>query len=153
MRRINKFELKPVALVDSNIIVYAMVKDYSDNRLHQKCLEFIEKGLRGKLDCTLALDPIIIAETFSVLRKTLDCNDAEFRVNTLLRSDRINFLSTSKEACQNAVRWANEKNVPVNDAMIAADALEYSAPVYTMDEEHFKRLEKYGIRMINPAKT
>lgn len=139
--------------MDSNIIVYAMVKDYSDNQLHQKCLEFIEKGLRGKLDYVLALNPIIIAETYSVLRKMLDSDDAEFRVNTLLRSDRINFLTTSKEACQNAVRWANEKNVPVNDAMIAADALEYSAPVYTMDEEHFKNLEKYGIRMINPAKT
>jgi len=128
-----------------------MVKDYSDNRLHHKCLEFIEKGLTGKLDYALALDPIIVAETFSILRKTLDCDDAEFRVNTLLRSDRITFLSTSKEACQNAVQWAKEKNMPVNDAIIAADAHEYSAPVYTMDEEHFKKLGKYGIRMINPA--
>ena len=128
-----------------------MVKDYSDNRLHHKCLEFIEKGLTGKLDYTLALDAIIIAETYSVLRKTLDCDDAEFRVNTLLRSDRISFLSTSKEACQNAVRGAKEKNVPVNDAMIAADAVEFAAPIYTIDK-HFNKLEEYGVKPINPLK-
>jgi len=89
--------LKPIALIDSNIIVYAMVKDYSDNRLHHKCLEFIEKGLTGKLDYALALDPIIVAETFSILRKTLDCDDAEFRVNTLLRSDRITFYQPPRK--------------------------------------------------------
>jgi len=151
VRRINKLESKPVALVDSNVIVYAMVKDYLDNQLHQECLEFIEKGLRGKLNYTLTLNPIIIAEVFSVLRKSLDCDDAEFRVSTLLRSDRINFLSTSKEACQNAIKWAKEKNVPVNDAMIAADASEFAAPIYTMDE-HFNKLEEYGVKIINPTR-
>jgi predicted nucleic acid-binding protein len=150
--RINKPESKPIAIVDSNVIVYAMVKDYSDNQLHQKCLAFLEKGLKGELDYVLALDPIITVEVFSVLRKTLDCDAAEFRVNTFLRSSRIAFLPTSREACQNAVKWAKKKNVPVNDAMIGANAAEYAAPIYTLDE-HFNKLEEYGVKTIKPTKT
>ena len=152
MGRINKPESKPIAIVDSNVIVYAMIKDYSDKQLHQKCLALLEKGLKGELDYVLALDPIITVEVFSVLRKTLDSDAAEFRVTTFLRSSRIAFLSNSREACQNAVQWAKEKNVPINDAMIGANAVEYAAPVYTLDE-HFNKLEEYGVKTINPTKT
>lgn len=144
-------ESKRHALLDTNVIVYAMVTDYSD-RLHRKCLALVEKGLKGETDYILALDPIIIVETFSVLKETLGYTEAESRVSTLLRSRRIDFLLTSREACQNAVRWAKEKAVPVNDAMIGANAAEHSALVYTADEGHFKKLEKYGVRIVNPTK-
>lgn len=143
--------MKPHALVDTNIIVYAMVKDYPDE-FHRKCLALVEKGFKGESDHILALNPIIIVEVFSVLKETLGCNEAESRVSTLLRSRRVDFLSISKEACQNAIQWAKEKNVPVNDAMIGANAAENSALIYTADETHFKKLEEFGVKTLNPIK-
>jgi predicted nucleic acid-binding protein len=150
--RIIKAPNKPFAIVDSNVIVYAMVNDVSSSRYHQTCLSLIEKGFKGELDYVLGINPVIVVEVFSVLRKILSCNEAESRVNLLLRSKRIAFLQISKEECQNAIKWAKEKNIPVNDALIAANAVEYAQLVFTVDEEHFKKLEKYGVKISNPVK-
>jgi predicted nucleic acid-binding protein len=139
--------------MDSNILVYAVVDQYPDEICHQKCLLLLEQGLRGKLNFVLALNPIIVVEAFSALRKLLTCNEAEFRVGSLLRSNRLAFLSISKEACQNSVRWAREKNVPVNDAIIGANMIEQAQLIYTADEEHFRKLEEYGVKITNPLRA
>lgn len=141
---------KPLALVDSNILVYAMLKDYPDREKHQKCLNLLNRGLKGELDYILAINPIIIVEVFTVLRKLLSDVEAETRINTLLSSRRIGYLSITKEACQTAVQWAKKANVPVNDAMIAASMTDNVKLIYTADE-HFKKLEELGIVMCNPT--
>lgn len=151
MARISNVESKPLALVDSNVIVYAMIKNYPDKIRHEKCLAFLERGLKGELNYILTINPIIIVEVFSALRKLLSCNEAELRTSSLLRSRRLGFLSISKEACQNSVQWAKEKNIPVNDAVIAASVVEYAQLMYTVDEEHFKKLEGYNLKILNPT--
>ena len=151
MARISIVESKPLAIVDSNVIVYAMIKDYPDKMRHEKCLALLDRGLRGELNYILTVNPIIIVEVFSVLKKLLNCNEAEFRVSALLRSRRLGFLSISKEACQNSVQWAKEKNIPVNDAVIAASMIEHAQLIYTIDEEHFKKLEGYNVKILNPT--
>lgn len=130
-----------------------MIKDYPNELYHRKCLTLLENGLKGELEYILSLNPIIVVEVFSALRKLLNWSEAEFRTGSLLRSRRIAFLSISKEACQNSVRWAKEKSVPINDAMIGANMVEYAHVIYTVDEEHFKPLEEHGIRILNPIKS
>ena len=44
------------------------------------------------------------------------------------------------------------KNIPVNDALIAASMIEHAQLVYTIDEEHFKKLEAYNVKILNPIK-
>ena len=149
----SKAESKPFAIIDSNVIVYAMIKDYPIKLCHEKCLSLLEKGLKGELDYILALNPVIVVEVFSALRKLLDCNEAESKVGSLLRSRRLAFLPISKEACQNAVQWAKEKNIPVNDALIGANMAEYAHLIYTIDEDHFKKLKEYGVKILNPIKA
>lgn len=151
MARISNVESKPLALVDSNVIVYAMIKDYPDKMRHEKCLDLLERGLKGELNYILTVNPIIIVEVFSALRSLLSCNEAALRTSSLLRSRRLGFLSISKEACQNSVQWAKEKNIPVNDAVIAASVVEYAQLMYTVDEEHFKKLEGYNLKILNPT--
>lgn len=130
-----------------------MIKDYPNELYHRKCLTLLENGLKGELEYILSLNPIVVVEVFSALRKLLNWSEAEFRTGSLLRSRRIAFLSISKEACQNSLMWAKEKSVPINDAMIGANMVEYAHVIYTVDEEHFKRLEEHGIRILNPIKS
>jgi predicted nucleic acid-binding protein len=130
-----------------------MIKDYPNELSHRKCLTLLENGLRGELEYILSLNSIVVVEVFSALRKLLNWSEAEFRTGSLLRSRRIAFLSISKEACQNSVRWAKEKSVPINDAMIGANMVEHAHVIYTVDEEHFKRLEEHGVRILNPIKS
>ena len=144
---------KPLALVDSNVLIYALVTGYPTVQFHEKCLELLEKGLKGELDYILALNPIIVSEAFSVIRKIVGSAEAENRVGSLLRSRRVAFLTVSKEACQASMHWAKEKNVPVNDALIAFNATQNAELIYTADEEHFCRLVDQGIKIINPTKS
>lgn len=143
---------KPLAILDSNVVVYSMVTDYPNRAHHTKCHNLLETGLKGELDHILSLNPIVVVEAFSALKRLLNWNEAEFRIGSLLRSRRVAFLSISREASQKSVRWAKEKRVPVNDAMIGANMVELADLVYTADEDHFKKLEEYGVRFINPLK-
>ena len=152
MARVSKAEMKPLAVVDSNVMVYSMITDYPNELYHKKCCILLEKGLKGELDYILSLNPIVIVEVFSALRRLLNWSEAEFRTGSLLRSERIVFLSISREAAQNSVRWAKEKRIPVNDAMIGANMVEQANVIYTIDEDHFKKLEDYGVKILNPIK-
>lgn len=152
MAGVGGVKAKPLALLDSNVIVYSMVTDYPSELYHGKCRVLLEKGIKGELDHILCLNPIVVVEAFSALRKLLDWEEAGFRTGSLLRSRRIAFLSISKEAAQNSVLWAKEKGIPINDAMIGANMVERAALLYTVDEGHFKKLEDYGVKILNPLK-
>ena len=152
MARVSKVESKPLAILDSNVIVYAMLKDYPDKLYHRKCLTLLEKGLKGELEYILCLNPVIVIEVFSALRSLLNSSEAEYRTGSLLYSRRLAFLSVSREACTNSVRWANENNVPINDALIGANMVEYADLIYTVDEDHFTKLEEHGVKILNPIK-
>ena len=149
MARINTPKTKLLAIVDSNILVYALIKDYPDKERHEKCLALIDRGLRGQLDYCLAVNSTIIAEVFTVLKGMLGKDAAEARMATMLNSKHIAYLPISKEACKNAVEWATKLSIPVNDALIAACAAEQAPTIYTNDEEHFKKLETHNLTIIN----
>jgi len=149
---VGKAEAKPLAIVDSNVIVYSMVSDYPNKLYHRRCHILLEKGLKGELDYILSLNPIVAVEVFSALRRLLNWNEAEFRTGSLLLSKRIAFLTISREACQNSVEWAKEKRIPINDAMIGANMVEQANLIYTIDEDHFKKLEEHGVKILNPIK-
>jgi len=127
-----------------------MITNYPNRLYHRRCRILLEKGLKGELDYILSLNSIVIVEVFSALRRLLNWSEAEFRTDSLLRSKRIAFLSISREAAQNSVRWAKEKRVPVNDAMIGANMVEQANRIYTIDEDHFRKLEEYGVKILNP---
>jgi predicted nucleic acid-binding protein len=152
LARVSKAETKPLAILDSNVIVYSMITDYPNKPHHRSCRTLLEKGLKGELDHILSLNPIVIFEVFSALKTLLNRNEAEYRTSSLLRSNRIAYLSISKEASQNSVQWAKEKKIPVNDAMIGASMVEQANLIYTVDEDHFKKLEEYGVKILNPIR-
>jgi len=129
-----------------------MITDYPNKLYHRRCRILLEKGLKGELDYILSLNPIVAVEVFLALRRLLNWSEAEFRAGSLLRSKRIAFLSISRDASQNSVRWAKEKSILVNDAMIGANMVENADLIYTIDGDHFKKLEEYGVKILNPIK-
>ncbi len=145
-------EPKPFAIVDSNVVIYAMINNLSSKQTHEACLQLIEDGFKGKLACILAINNVIVVEVFTVLKRTVNSIVAESRVGQLLKSRRIEFLHISREECQSAIRWAKETNIPVNDALIGANAAKHSGFIYTVDEDHFSRISKFGIKIVNPVK-
>ena len=151
MGRITSPKTKPLAIVDSNIIVYALNTDYADKECHKKCLSLLESGLKGQLEFVLALNPIVVVEVFSVLKKILGKSEAGSRISGLLQSKRLGYVTLSREACRTSVQWAKHHSIPVNDALIAACAAEFAPTIYTIDTEHFKRLESQGLTIINPT--
>ena len=151
MGRIARPETKALAILDSNVIVFALNTDYADKECHEKCLTLLERGLKGQLDFVLALNPIVVVEVFSVLRKLLGKIEAESRISGLLQSKRLGYVTVSREACRTSVKWAKQHNIPVNDALIAACAAESAPTIYTSDTEHFKRLESQDLTIINPT--
>lgn len=140
-----------LGLVDSNVLVYALVKDYPSAEVHAKSLELIEKGLKGQLGRTLCLSPIVVVEAFFAITRLLDLAQAEFRILSFLKSNRIGYLTASRSASMKAVTWAKEAAVPLNDAVMAAIAVENSALLYTADYEHFSKLKKYGVAFSDPT--
>ena len=82
----------------------------------------------------------------------LDFEQAEYRLLSFLRSRRVGFLTASRLASEKAVTWAKEAEVPVNDALMAAVAVENAALLYTADDKHFTKLRKYGVVFKNPIR-
>jgi predicted nucleic acid-binding protein len=111
----------------------------------------LSKTILTRHDMKNAINPIIVVEVFTVLRKILSCSEAQSRISSLLSSRRLAYLSVTREACQIAVQWAKTANIPVNDALIAANATGNAQLIYTADEEHFKKLESYNIATLNPT--
>jgi len=52
-------ESKPLAILDSNVIVYSIVTDYPDKTCHKRCFGLLERWLRGELQHILSLDPLL----------------------------------------------------------------------------------------------
>jgi len=58
-------EAKPLAVLDSNVIVYWVVTDYPTGAYHEKCRVVLETGLSGELDHISSLNPVVVIEVFS----------------------------------------------------------------------------------------
>jgi len=57
-------ESNPLAILDSNVVVYSMVRNYPSKTYHDKYFTMLEKGLKGELDYILCLHPIAVIEAF-----------------------------------------------------------------------------------------
>jgi len=45
-----------------------------------------------------------------------------------------------------------QAKILVNDAMIGENRVEQANLIYTIDEDHFEKLEEYGVKILNPIR-
>lgn len=108
-------------LVDSPVLIEAA----SDRPLSTKC--------RSRLAEDYAVNAVILAEFYGFFRRHAGKETALLRTEALLRSPRARMEAITEYACLRAVAIDREACQGLNDALIAAHALETGRPVLTLD--------------------
>ncbi len=90
---------------------------------------------------------VVLAEILQGARSTRQFDELEDRLTAM------SYLDTGKDAWVGAAHLFRELRakgamIPITDLLIAATALQYNEPVYTLDE-HFERVP--GLRLFSPG--
>ncbi|NVM05179.1 MAG: type II toxin-antitoxin system VapC family toxin [Candidatus Helarchaeota archaeon] len=135
-----------IAFIDSNIIIFANIKNSPD---HAKSLALLEKALKGEfIGC---INPIIAIEAHYKLMKYIDSSEAKYRINSLLDSFKLRFFSITKGTLKKGFDISDINKIATNDSIIIASMLENNVnKIYTDNEIDFKKYPK--IKVVNPLK-
>ncbi|MHA1143367.1 MAG: type II toxin-antitoxin system VapC family toxin [Candidatus Helarchaeota archaeon] len=135
-----------LSFIDSNIIIFANIRNFPE---YHQALNIMEMGLKGTL--RLCYNTIIALETHYKLNKLIGTEEANFRVEVLLKSRRLIYFDISKNTIQKAISITKDFNIRTNDAVIVASMLENNiTKIYTDNETDFMKVPK--LQVINPIK-
>ncbi len=125
-------------LVDSNIWIFAEVSNCQEHEAAVKGYEaFMKKD-------TIAINAIIASEIFHKLSKLFDQDSAYVRVNNILQNPSIEWLDLGRTTSIRAIKLAKNSKIRINDALIAEQAMETGAKVFT-DDKDFNRVKGLAI--------
>ncbi|HUY00320.1 MAG TPA: PIN domain-containing protein [Candidatus Deferrimicrobium sp.] len=135
-----------LSFIDSNILVFANVKNFPE---YEKAVSILEMGLKGTLN--LCINTIIALETHYKLVKLINTEEANYRVETLFKSKRFIFFNISKKTIQDGFSIAKQYNLRTNDAVIIASMYENNIPkIYTDNTRDFQKVK--NLELINPIR-
>ncbi len=133
-----------LSFLDSNIIIFANIKNFPE---YKYAVNILEMGLKGELN--LCINTIIALETHYKLTKLINIEEANYRVGTIFKSRRILYFNISKETVQQGFSIAKKYNIKTNDAVIVASMLENNiSKIYTDNENDFRKIK--NLEIINP---
>ncbi|MEK6888466.1 MAG: PIN domain-containing protein [Candidatus Aenigmatarchaeota archaeon] len=140
-----------IALVDTNIIVYAY--DTFDKRKHDKCKSLVEAAFKG--ENRLAVSNQILAETFFVLTRKLknpiSLDDASTIISAIVDSVNWEKINYTHETVRKAALLSKNRNISIWDALIGETALENGIRrIYTENIKDFVKIP--GLNVENPMK-
>lgn len=131
---------------DSNIIVFANVKNFPE---YKKAVGILEMGLKGQLK--LCFNTIIALETHYKLLKLINIEEANYRVETLFKSMRLFYFDVLMSTLQKGFSIVKKNNIRTNDAVILASMYENGiSKIYTDNETDFQKVK--DIEIINPIR-
>lgn len=121
-------------IVDSNVWIFAEIINGPEHEAAVKGYEsFMKKDV-------VAINAIIVSEVFHKLSKLFDSDLAYARVNNILQNPSIEWLDMRRNTSLRAIKLANNSKMKINDAVIAEQALEFNAKIFT-DDKNFKRVK------------
>lgn len=120
--------------VDSNIFIFANIKDYPE---YETAKEKIEKIVETD---TLAVNPIIVSEVNYKLYRLLGSKESLKRTLKILSSEYVNYIPIEKNTVTGAVNLSYSKNIRINDAIIAVHVLDSNAGLLTDNVKDFKKI-------------
>jgi predicted nucleic acid-binding protein len=121
-------------ILDSNVWIFSEIINCPEHEAAVKGYKsFMEKD-------TIAINAIVASEVFHKLSRLFDSDLAYVRVNNILHNPSIEWLDLTRNTSIRAIDLANKIKIRINDALIAEQALEFGAKLFT-DDKDFKKVK------------
>jgi predicted nucleic acid-binding protein len=127
-------------IIDSNIWIFGEIANAPE---HDAAVKAYESMVEND---TIATNAIIISEVFHKLSRLFDRDTAYSRVINILQNPSIEWLEIGRDTSISAVRLAKNAQIKINDALIARQALEADAKLFT-DDSDFKKIK--GLKILS----
>lgn len=131
--------MDPMIILDSNVWVFAEVKDAPE---HPGAL----RGVRASMADAVGINVVVLSEVFHVVSRYFGASSASERVRTILSHPSIRWLEFSQDVGCDAMALAQEARLRINDALIAAQALDIKAAVLTDNVRDFRKVK--GLKVL-----
>lgn len=126
-------------IVDSNVWIFAEVKDAPE---HQAAVNRIQSLLTKG---AVATNVVIASEVFHKIARLYGAGRARERLHTLLAHPSIHWMEFTQDVAEHAMKLAEESGIKINDALIAAQALDAKAEVLTDNARDFRRIKRLKV--------
>jgi len=127
-------------IVDSNIWIFSEIEEYPENKIAR---DILIDTINSKV---AIINPIIISETYHKLSIIVGSERAKIRLLHMLENERIIYLQLGKNTLRKAILLAANKNIRINDAIIAQQCLEENQELLTDNIKDFKKID--GLNLI-----
>jgi predicted nucleic acid-binding protein len=135
--------------LDSNILVYSLLKESNDNEKYIKTLSFIQELENG--DNKIIISPQVLNETYNVLTKKYKQQPYEVIIRLKEISSAVIVVPITMETVKRSWLTLNSLNYSIYDSLILASALENECSIlYSEDLSDGHIINE--LKIINPYK-
>jgi len=121
-------------IFDSNIWIFGQVAESPE---HNAAAKAYETTLKKE---TIGINAIIVSEVFHKLSRLFDADTAYSRVSNIVQNPSIEWLDIDRATAIRALKLSKDYGIRINDALIAAQALDFGVKVFT-DDGDFERIK------------
>jgi predicted nucleic acid-binding protein len=126
-------------LVDSNIFIFANIKEYPEHSASKaKLKDFVNTH-------KLLVNTIIISEVHYKLYRLLGEEESFNRTQKILYSKHVNYEPVEQSTILKALEISHNNNIRINDAIIAAHASDLNVSLFTDNVKDFEKISNLKI--------
>ncbi len=126
-------------LVDSNIFIFANIKEYPEHSVAKAKLKDLVKTHK------LLVNTIIISEVHYKLYRLLGEEESFNRTQKILYSKHVNYEQVEQGTILKALELSHNNNIRINDAIIAAHANDLNVRLFTDNVKDFEKISNLKI--------
>src|SRR5574341_2217040 len=126
-------------LVDSNIFIFANIKEYPEYSIAESKIKELIKTHR------LLVNTIIISEIQYKLYKLLGNEESYKRTLKIMSSRYVGYQPVEQSTILKALELSYNSNIRINDAIIAQNAIYLNVEVFTDNTRDFEKISNLKI--------
>jgi predicted nucleic acid-binding protein len=122
-------------LTDSNIFIFANIKEYPEHSLAKSKIEELIKNNK------LLVNTTIVSEVQYKLFRLLDKEESFRRTQKMLNSEYVEYEPVDYDTVSKALELSHNSNIRINDAIIAQHALDLKVNgIFTDNIRDFEKI-------------
>lgn len=126
-------------LVDSNIFIFANIKEYPEYSIAKAKIKELIKTHK------LLVNTIIISEIQYKLYKLLGDEESYKRTLKILNSKYVGYEPIEQNTILKALELSYNSNIRINDAIIAQNAIDLDVEIFTDNTRDFEKISNLKI--------